>query len=243
MYLDTRDIMITPGVLSWGDWEPETTKTLERMLRPGMRWADIGANVGYFTVIGHRLIGNGHTYAFEANPETYAFLVDNVKLNWFWSGVTTVPKAVYWKSGDVIFSAPEKFNVNAAIREIAAAEMATANDVAKTMTVPATSLDDYFGDQDLDFLKIDIEGAECYALRGARRLLSRNPGITLAIEWSPGQMKECGTSPAETIEEIRSQGFSCWLAEGNRRPLSYDDLANINDTSMILLTRETGFSW
>ncbi|WP_081991660.1 FkbM family methyltransferase [Inquilinus limosus] len=244
MYLDTRDIMITPGILTWGDWEPETTKTLERVLRPGMQWADVGANIGYFTIIGHKMVRDGgRTFAFEANPETYSLLVDNIKLNWFWSGVEAEQKAVFSKTGDVTFSAPEKFNVNAAVREFADDELTSTQDVLRRITVPACSLDDYFGDRNLDFIKIDIEGAESYALSGARRLLSRNPGIMLVIEWSPGQMIACGTSPVETLEEIHSQGFSCWLAEGDRRRVSLENLMSIQDTTMVMLTRDSNFAW
>jgi FkbM family methyltransferase len=245
MYLDTRDIMLTPGILCWGSWEPETTKSLERLLKPGMSWADIGANIGYFTVIGHKLVrdGGGTTFAFEANPATYELLADNVRLNWIFDGVTCEQKAIYSETATLKFGAPQKYAVNASIGEAANTEWNKVNDKLLTFDVEAVTIDDYFGVSRMDVMKIDVEGAESYVLRGGRRVIDANPHIKLLIEWSPGQMAKCKTSPQELIHVIQDYDFHVWSAEHERRKLGIDDLLNITNTTMVLLSRDKNFEW
>ena len=241
MYLDTRDFMITPGVLCWGGFEPETIRSFENLLRPGMRWVDIGANIGYFTIIGHKLVrdGGGQTWAFEPNPVTYTLLVDNMELNWFFEGVVTEQKAVYSESGEIHFCAPEKHSVNATIADLPDGHWARVCDRHDRITVQAVALDDYFKPDalPLDFLKIDVEGAELFVLKGARRTLAKNRDVKLLIEWSPDQMEQCGITVHDTLNEIHAQGFSCSIAEGDRRHVDLADLPKIRETTMLLLSR------
>lgn len=239
MYLDTQDIMLTPGVLCWGSWEPETTAIFERLLQPGMNWVDVGANVGYFTLIGHKLVknGGGKTFAFEANPRTHAFLSDNVRLNWYFDDMRVEQKAVYRCSQRLAFSAPEKYNVNASIAQFEPGNWERALDTVSTFEVDAVSLDDYFGDTRIDFCKVDVEGAEVFVLEGARALMARNPRLQWLLEWSPNQMVQCGSSPAALCELIHSLGLECRADDQDVRPLSATQLLDIHQTTMVHLKR------
>lgn len=243
MYVDTRDIMITPGILCWGSWEPETTHTFERLLRPGMSWADVGANIGYFTIIGHRLVreGGGKTFAFEANPATFEILADNVRLNWFFDHVECEQQAAYFEKTKLKFGAPRKYAVNASISEANSGDWKRVNDEVDTFEVQAISLDEYFADTHLDFIKIDVEGAESYVLRGARKLVTRNQDIKILIEWSPGQMLRCKTNPQELVDLIEEFGFHVWLAESERRKITTQELLGVKSTTMLLLSRDANF--
>jgi FkbM family methyltransferase len=237
MYLDTQDIMLTPGVLCWGAWEPETTAIFERLLRPGMTWVDVGANVGYFTIIGHKLVapGGGRTFAFEANPRTHAFLNDNVRLNWFFDHMTVEQKAVYRQSQKLSFSAPEKYNVNASIAAFEPGNWERVLDRVDTFDVDAVSLDDYFPDARIDFCKVDVEGAEAFVLEGARALIARNPQLQWLLEWSPHQMLQCGSSPAALCELIQALGLECRASDLDASPLSPHQLLEIHQTTMVHL--------
>lgn len=245
MYVDTRDIMITPGLLCWGSWESETTITLERLLRPGMCWADVGANIGYFTIIGHRLVqeGGGKTFAFEANPATYALLADNIRLNWFFDNVSCEQQAAYFEKTRLRFGAPRKYAVNASISEADSGDWQRVDDVVDSFEVQAISLDEHFSDTRLDVIKIDVEGAESFVLRGAKRLIAENPDIKILIEWSPGQMLRCKSSPQELLDIIEGFGFHIWLAESQRRKVTAQELLGITGTTMLLLSKDPGFSF
>jgi FkbM family methyltransferase len=240
MIVDTRDQMISPGLLCWGGWEPGTAMALDQHLKPGMRWIDIGANIGYFTVLGRKIVGpTGFTLAFEANPNTYSLLVDNMNLNWFWDGIKLEQKAVYHTSGMLDFVAPMKYAVNATLANKAVSSWKSAQDHVDLFSVESIRLDDYLSsDEHIDLIKIDIEGGELGAIQGAKRTLERLPNIKLMIEWSPNQMYEFGFKPLELISEIKSHGFKVSMLEGINKKISFEDLLKINQTTMLLLYRD-----
>lgn len=231
--------MLTTSILCWGSWEPETSTTLDQILCPGMNWTDIGANVGVFTIIGHRIVAQGgRTWAFEANPKTYSLLVDNVNLNWFFTGVVTENKAVYSESKMLDFHAPVKYNVNATLGDVADGSWDRVGDLDSVIRVQAITLDEYFAPNTrMDVIKVDIEGSELFALRGAKRLLSENRHVKVLLEWSPDQCRTCGYDPSELAEEIRLLGFECQLAERDRRPMPFEELLKVQETTMLLLNR------
>ena len=134
---------------------------------------------------------------------------------------------------------PEKHSVNATIADLPDGHWARVADRHDRVTVQAVALDDYFKPDapPLDFLKIDVEGAELFVLKGARRTLAQNKGVKLLIEWSPGQMEQCGITVYDTLNEIHAQGFSCSIAEGDRRHVDLADLPKIRRTTMLLLSR------
>ena len=241
-YLDTRDIMLTPGVLCWGSWEPETVASFERLLKPGMHWADIGANIGYFTIVGHRLAmgSGGHTYAFEANPRTFEFLRDNINLNWFFDGCTAEHKAVYSRSQMLDFSAPEKFNVNASIATFEPGAWDRVLDKVTTFQVQGVSLDEYFAERRLDFCKVDVEGAEYHVLAGGRQVIARNPELRMLIEWSPQQMLMCGSSAPALADLIEELGLECRRNDTDVQTLTRGQLLDIQQTTMVLLQHRRG---
>jgi FkbM family methyltransferase len=206
-----------------------------------MIWADVGANVGYFTVIGHKLVqqGGGRTWAFEASPVAYDFLVDNIELNWFFSGVTAEQKAVYSHSTELSFTVPEKHGANATLGNLSDSSLHRVRDRAQKYKVPAVSLDEYFTRLPVcpNFIKFDIEGGEYFALQGARRLLNTNPELKLLLEWSPAQCRMCGVEPQQLAALINELALECQLAEGDRRRVSAQDLTAVDNTTMILLTK------
>lgn len=88
--------------LSLGTYEPEVKKTFLQFLRPGMTMIDVGANIGYYTLLAARAVEqSGHVYAFEPMPTTVALLRKNVEENGYSDRVTIVPKAVADKSSQV----------------------------------------------------------------------------------------------------------------------------------------------
>jgi FkbM family methyltransferase len=116
------------------------------------------------------------TWAFEPNSVTYTLLVDNLELNWFFEGVVTEQKAVYSESVEINFCAPERHNVNATIADFPDGHRPRVADRHDRMSVHAVALDDYFKPDvpTLDFLKVAVEGAELFVLKGAGRNLAKN---------------------------------------------------------------------
>jgi FkbM family methyltransferase len=157
-----------------GTGEREVQRALEQHLRPGMNFYDIGANIGFFTLLGARLAGErGHVTAFEADPEIAARLREHIARNHL-SQATVEEKAVWSKQSVVKFSRSDP-NVSP---DRGLGHVAT-HDEKGCIEVQAVSLDEYAcAFPPPDFLKCDVEGAEVEVFRGAQRLLAeKRPGI------------------------------------------------------------------
>jgi len=157
-----------------GGGEREVQEALQRHLQPGMTFYDIGANIGFFSLLGARLVGEqGKVVAFEADPEVAARLGEHVTrngLNWITveqNAVWSEPRTVYFARTDPAAS-PD--------RGLGHIVSGGEND---TIEVQAVLLDEYARTGPTpDFIKCDVEGAEVEVFRGAERLLrEKRPGI------------------------------------------------------------------
>jgi FkbM family methyltransferase len=157
-----------------GGGEPEVQEALQQCLRPGMIFYDIGANIGFFSLLAARIVGNkGRVVAFEADPEIAARLREHVARNAF--GWITVEEKAVWSEPKTVFFA----RTNPATSPDRGLGHVVSEIAPDTIQVSAVSLDDYAVSQLApDFLKCDVEGAEVEVFRGAQGLLKENrPGI------------------------------------------------------------------
>ena len=96
MLVDTRDAAIAPWIVLDGLWETHVTDWLQQTLRPGQMFVDVGANVGYFTLLGAQLVGpKGRVVAVEAHPGLAELLRRNVIMNGLYGYVTTWHRAAW----------------------------------------------------------------------------------------------------------------------------------------------------
>lgn len=156
---------------SWlGTYEEHVQLLFCQRIRPGDVVLDIGANVGFFTLLSSKLVGpDGHVYAFEPFPRNVYYLERHVRLNDV-TNVTVQSLAIAATTGNARFGDGE----NASQARLS---------VIGELTVRTASLDDLLADGRIprpDFIKMDIEGAEGDALRGAAGLLSRGP-LTIVL--------------------------------------------------------------
>lgn len=157
----------TGGDCFQGTGEPEVQLALQRHLRPGMTFYDIGANIGFFSLLAARLIGpKGRVVAFEADPEVAQRLRSHVERNQFFT-ISIEQRAVWSKTGAVPF-----MRTDPATSPDRGLGHVVANSSAVTIQVQAVCLDDFCQTaRPPDFLKCDVEGAEVEVFDGARRLL------------------------------------------------------------------------
>jgi FkbM family methyltransferase len=165
----------TSAVWAPGKTELPVQHALERLVEPGSVFFDIGANVGFFTLLGARLVGpTGTVVAFEPHAENAERLRRNVELNSF-SNVEIVAQAVSDVSGDRLLDAR-----HAATAALLPADRAGSRD--GLACVEATSLDDFLAarpDLEPDVVKIDAEGHEVEIARGMLDVLSRQHVVLL----------------------------------------------------------------
>jgi FkbM family methyltransferase len=158
-----------------GAGEPEMQDALRKHLRPGMSFYDLGANIGFFTVLAARLVGpQGRVVSFEADPENALRLRENIERNNF-SNVTVEQKAVWSAPGTVTFVRAD----SCVSPDRGLGHISPNTSASDSILVTAVSLDTYTRTiQAPDFLKCDVEGAELEVFAGARQLLAdKRPGI------------------------------------------------------------------
>ncbi len=181
-----------------GGGEPEVQAALQQHLKPGMTFYDIGANIGFFSLLAARIVGQeGHVVAFEADPEVAVRLREHVARNVF-GWIAVEEKAVWSEPRTVYFARTDP--ATSPDRGLGHVVAAGGDD---TIQVSAESLDAYTWMQLApDFLKCDVEGAEVEVFRGASRLLKeKRPGIICEMH-SEGNQRIL-------LEEFSQLGYSC----------------------------------
>jgi FkbM family methyltransferase len=157
-----------------GGGEPEVQAALAQHLRPGMNFFDVGANIGFFSLLVARIVGPaGRVVAFEADPEIAMRLREHVVRNNF-PMVAVEEKAVWSEPRTVYFARTDP--ATSPDRGLGHVVESGSNDAIQ---VSAISLDEFVGTPNApDFVKCDVEGAEVEVFRGANRLLTeKRPGI------------------------------------------------------------------
>lgn len=201
MFLQPDDTTITPVTLGWGEWEPTETYWIGRMLEPGDTFVDVGANVGYFTLLAGSIVGDeGHVYSFEPDPIAFSYLEKNVRLNGL-ENVTLVQKAASNERGTLqLFIAAE----NKGDHRIYQTE-----EGRSAIDVEAISLDEYFADAmgSLDVVKIDTQGAEGVILDGMTKTLAAHPDLIIALEFWPAAFARMGYEAEAIVEMLRANDF------------------------------------
>jgi len=191
----------------FGTAEPDMQQLLASWLRPGAVFYDLGANVGFFSLIASRLVGTeGHVYAFEPSPATARALRANVDRNGL-GNVTVIEAAVGREEG---IARLDPVHGEAAQD----AHVLPAGDNGG-IEVRVVSIDTIVGDavRPPDVVKIDVEGAEADVVLGMRATLaSRRPSVVCEIH----QTLHANEHPVETM--LRDAGLALsWLEPGMSR--------------------------
>lgn len=186
---------------SWNYLEYEAFKT---MVQPGFIALDIGANIGTYSVLLGQWVGpQGKVYAFEPAPETFTALNQHIVMNGLQNIVLSQQKAVSDCAATLDFHADRFHGTN---RILIAGESATHS----SDKVQALTIDEFCTQHRLqpDFIKIDIEGFELAALRGARETLQAGRGhIALFVEMHPTTWRQIGITRKEVLAELEFQGL------------------------------------
>jgi FkbM family methyltransferase len=185
---------------------------MRRLVRPGSNALDVGANIGFYTLLLSDLVGpEGHTYAFEPDATNFKHLSAIAGCR---NNVTLVPKAVSDRSGTLAMYTSPTLNVDHRTYKTASYKDA--------ITVDGVSIDDYVAERfRVDFIKMDIQGYELNALRGMERTITANPAVVIFTEFWPYGFRLCGTHANLVYDYIRSLNLQIWRPErGELRPLS-----------------------
>lgn len=204
MFLDSKDSL---NLSLFGTYEPLETKIVKKEIEQGNIVLDIGANIGYYTLIFAKLVGeNGKVYAFEPDPTNYSLLKKNIKINGY-KNVVLLQKAVSNKTGKINLYLSDDNNGDHRIYN--------SHDKRHSLKIEVVRLDDYFKDYQgkIDFIKMDIQGAECIAVHGMPLLLKKNKNIKLITEFWPFAIKKCGNDHKKYLGLLQKYGFKLYLID------------------------------
>ena len=207
-------------------WEAPLLEVCRRHISPGQTIVDIGAHVGSYTIFFASLVGSrGRVFAFEPLPTNLAMLRESVELNAIATIVSVEGVALSNSTGTATLF-PFANNANGADRYPAPSSMIhsllrSAGYGEDGVAVPVLTLDAYADAKGLEyvnFIKIDVEGAEGRVLEGGGRLIARSPAITLLVELHPTDLAADGRSVDDVVACLHGYGLvvSDLKVEGGR---------------------------
>ena len=188
-----------------------------------MVFIDIGAHVGYYTLLAAKLVGpTGKVYAFEPAPGDHDTLLKNIELNDYMNiTATNMALSDQNSTATIYFSGLDTGRHS--LYQHGLPEQGSA-------VVETTTLDNYLesqGQPNIDLIKIDVEGAEVSVLDGMSQLLLRSPNLKLIIEFNPALLQSAGVPPLKLLDRLRSLGFQ---------------LSNIDDSMGLSQVSEDNYS-
>jgi FkbM family methyltransferase len=187
-------------------YEPFETEIVKTEIRKGDIVLDIGANIGYYTLIFAKLVGpEGKVFGFEPDPDNFALLKKNVEANNY-HNVVLVNKAVSSKNGKIKLYRSD---------DIGDHRTYDSGDGRKFVEIEAIRLDDYFdqGNARVDFIKMDIQGAEWEAIQGMSLLLQKNKGLRIITEFAPELLRISGIRPEDYLGLLVNHEFKIYHAD------------------------------
>jgi FkbM family methyltransferase len=230
------DLDLTPSIIRNGEWEPNVERAIIKCLRPGDIAVDIGANVGYHTLAMATAVGSGgQIHAFEASPDLMRLLRATVAVNGV-DWVSLYERAALDRHRTVtLATAPEHFGSGHVISDTPSPNHDAGYSVR--VDVPAVALDTVLADRvdSVDLIRMDIEGSEPLAMRGAETLLRRSPRVKIITEWSVEMISNHADVHA-FIAWLVELGFGFWLIEpgGALTELAHSALLQIPHHDVLL---------
>jgi len=212
MYIDKDDSL---ALFSNGIYEAYETFLIKALLKPTDIALDIGAHIGYFTLLMAQKCK--WVYAFEPEPNNFKLLKSNVKLNKL-ENIVCYNIAVTESTGLTKLHLCES---NSGMHRIYKPKW-----ISKTTMVRTIKIDDALtlhGGLKVDFIKMDIEGSEFGALKGMEQLLKTNH-VIMMMEFHPPTIEEYGANPREVYDFIKGLGYDIRLLPKPSIPISFEDL-------------------
>ena len=188
------------------------TNLFTKLLTEGMIVVDIGAHVGYYTLLAARAVGDkGKVFCFEPDPSNYALLLKNIEENNY-NNVVPVQKAVTDITGSIkLFIAKDPSNHS----------IGSDNPQQKSIVVDSITLDEFFAGREypIHLLKIDVEGAEMAVLKGMSNIITNNPELRVLTEFNTEALERVGCSPTEYLGKLVNYGFDIYLIDENKQSI------------------------
>ena len=242
--LDTADNSVSEPMIRNREYEPEVTRVLRDVIRPGMTVLDIGANVGFFTALSAGLVGkSGRVIAVEPNSENCRLILRTAEINQY-DNVELLPIALAETNGWSHFV--NHLGSNGSLAGVSESELV----VGWGQIVPVLRGDDLI-EGSIDVVKMDVEGAEARVVRGMAGLIEKHRPVvvTEASEEMLKRVSDC--SLTDYLKWFEERNYSVHLISTNTEsPIAFPDvkalLATWSDPfrieNLLLLPGQTGLT-
>lgn len=188
-----------------GEWEPTISSTIRKILRPGDVFVDVGANIGYYSLLASHRVGNGGAVlAFEPLPDNVEQLVRNVRTNAA-ENIVVLSIALGQETRTVNLYAGAFGNVGwSSLRPVSAC-------VARVVCCPLDALLGQELQARIRLVKVDVEGAELGVLMGMGSLLTQEHPPLVICEVTEGFLRELGHRASDLIGYMRGLGYRVYI--------------------------------
>ena len=239
LYVDPMDEHVSANIILDGVWENWVHKVVVSLVTPGARIVEVGANLGYYTVIMAGAAGpNGSVLTLEANPRLAEMVTRSALINGFASRVKVIAKAALDRPGSITFSISRRTSGGGFVNPWGTHHYADGEE----LEVEAVRIDDLNPGR-VDLLRMDAEGSEAFILRGAEATLRANPDIVICMEWSVQQIGS-RTSVPDFVDWIAGLGFKFWRIgyDSSLTPVAAKDLAGLEHCDLVVSRQDPQFA-
>ena len=203
----------------FGVWEPDITSFIRRRLGPGDTFVDVGANIGYHSLVANGVVGpDGRVVAIEASPAIYERLEKTLVANGSPACVRTVNRAASDTHGElVMYRGP--------LRNVGLSTTLPSRGFAQEAKVASAPLADLLETVEIHtarLVKVDVEGGEVAVLRGMATFLEVCPrDVEILVELSPKWWTDKSLTPREVLQPVLEAGFQVYTIDNDLWPWRY----------------------
>lgn len=194
-----------------GLYEKTITDYIFENLVPNSSVLDIGANIGYYTLIMAKLVGTqGNVFAFEPEPSNFKILSKNIKIN----NYTNVNAEKF-----ILSEHDGKTKLFLSNSDPGSHKIFPSNNTdERNIIVDSISVDSYFKKHSIDphiinFIKMDVEGSEFSVLKGMKTILDKKNDLKIILEYDPIQFKKSNINPIDILKFLDTFHFKFFMID------------------------------
>lgn len=230
---DYKDKRIAPiEMLNFGSYEKDCMDMMLRLIKPNHTVFDIGANIGWYSMVFCKCLDGLHVCSFEPMPKTFEYLSRNIELN----DIHTIESFNFGFSNeqrDMIFYYDREDSVNSSMANLVEKEQ------IQRVICKVTTIDLFVETENkkVDFIKCDVEGAELFVFLGGARTLKRYKPIVFSEmlrKWSA----KFDYHPNEIIAFMKELGYRCFTIAGGTLLEFFEMDDGTRETNFVFLHKE-----
>jgi FkbM family methyltransferase len=228
LILNQEDSVVS-GAIALDIYEPYEIDLFTKTVKHDSVIFDLGAHIGYFSILGASLAKKGLVYSFEPDKKNFSYLKKSIALNDF-KNIKIFNFAAADKEKQVELFLSDDNSGDHRIYNVSGRN--------KIKNVPAIDLDSFAKKNDIkkvDVIKMDIQGAEFLALQGMEKIIQSNPHLIIFTEFWPSGLKACGSNPLTFLKSLRRYGFN--IFEINERTKTLNEVFNFDQLNLKFKTK------